>query len=58
MKTLAQITSLITLALMIVPSLLLCTGAVGLDAVKVTALVGTIGWFVATPIWMGHETTS
>lgn len=56
MKMFAQVASLITLALMIVPSLLLCTGALGLDAVKVTALVGTIGWFVATPFWMWQRT--
>lgn len=55
MNNIAKIFSLITLGLVIVPSLLLFTGTIGLDAVKLTALVGTVGWFIATPMWMSRE---
>ena len=49
----AKIISLIALSLVIIPCLLFFSGAIGLAAVKWTALVGTIGWFVTTPMWMG-----
>ena len=47
--------SLITLGLVIVPCLLYFGGAVGLEAVKWSALAGTIGWFIATPMWMSRK---
>jgi len=50
-----KIISLIALGLVIIPSLLHFGGTIGLDAVKWAALVGTIGWFIATPIWMGRK---
>ncbi len=49
-----QIASLIALAATIVPSLLYFAGLIGHDAVNVAALVGTIAWFIVTPIWMGR----
>jgi hypothetical protein len=55
MNAFAKIVSLIALGAVIVPSLLYFAGAVGLDAVKWTALAGTIGWFFATPMWMSRE---
>ena len=55
MNMIAKLGSLITLGLVIVPSLLFCMGTIGLDAVKLTALIGTIGWFIATPMWMSRE---
>jgi hypothetical protein len=55
MNHIAKLASLITLSLVIVPSLLYFVGAIGLDAVKWTALGGTIGWFIATPLWMSRE---
>ncbi len=51
----AQIVSLLALAATIVPCLLYFFGAIGLDAVKLTALIGTIVWFIATPFWMGRK---
>lgn len=51
----AKIVSLVTLGLVIIPCLLYFASAISLDAVKWSALVGTIGWFVATPIWMSRE---
>lgn len=55
MKNLARTTSLLTLGLVIVPCLLFFAGLISLETVKWTALLGSIGWFVATPYWMGRE---
>ncbi len=55
MNTSAKIVSLIALSAVIIPCLLFFIGMIGLDAVKWAALAGTIGWFVATPIWMSRE---
>ena len=55
MTKIAKIVSLITLTLVIVPCLLHLIGVIGLDAVKLTALIGTVGWFIATPMWMSRE---
>ena len=55
MNQLAKIASLIALSLVVVPCLLFFTSTISLDAVKWTALVGTIGWFIATPMWMSRE---
>ncbi len=55
MTTFAKIASLIALSAVIVPCLLYFTGAISLDAVKGAALAGTIGWFIATPIWMSRN---
>lgn len=55
MQIIAKIVSLIALVLVVVPCLLFLTGSVGLDDVKLAALVGTIGWFIATPMWMSRE---
>ncbi|WP_404309412.1 hypothetical protein [Neorhodopirellula lusitana] len=55
MKPLCKVASVITLGLVVIPCLLLFLGMIGLDAVKLLALIGTIGWFAVTPIWMGRE---
>jgi len=55
MNNIAKIVSLITFGLIIVPCLLLFAGLIGIDLVKWLALLGTIGWFLATPIWMSRE---
>ncbi|OYP37227.1 hypothetical protein [Rhodopirellula sp. MGV] len=55
MSNIAKVVSLIALGLVIVPSLLLFVGIVGLNTVKLVALVGTIGWFASTPMWMSRE---
>jgi hypothetical protein len=49
-----KIASFIALSLVIFPCLLYFTGAITLGAVKWSALVGTIAWFVATPLWMSR----
>lgn len=55
MNYIAKIVSFIMLGLVVVPCLLFFGGAIGLDAVKWTALAGTIGWFIFTPMWMSRE---
>lgn len=55
MNHVAKIVSLITLSLVIFPCLFYFAGAIELDTVKWTALAGTLGWFVATPLWMSRE---
>ncbi|WP_436717517.1 hypothetical protein U8335_11875 [Roseiconus lacunae] len=55
MNYIAKLVSLITLGLVIGPCLLHLMGTIGLDTVKVAALGGTVGWFIATPIWMGRK---
>ncbi len=55
MNMTAKTVSLIALSAVIVPCLLYFIGVIGQDAVKWAALAGTIGWFVATPMWMSRE---
>ena len=55
MNIAAKIVSGIALLATIVPSTLLFIGATEHDVVKAAALVGTIVWFIATPIWMGRQ---
>lgn len=55
MQYIVKAASLITLSLIIVPCLLYFSGAIRLDAVKWTALAGTIGWFIFTPMWMSRK---
>lgn len=43
------------LLLVCVPCLLFFAGLINLDTVKSMALVGTIGWFIATPLWMSRK---
>ena len=55
MKYLTKIVSLLALGMVIVPCLLYFLGVVELSVVKSVALVGTLGWFIATPMWMSRE---
>ena len=50
-----KIVSLVALAATIVPCLLYFGGIVDHDAVKLIALIGTIAWFIATPMWMSRK---
>ena len=50
-----KIVSVLALAATIVPCLLMFGGAMQHDAVKMAALIGTIVWFISTPLWMGRE---
>lgn len=55
MNTAAKIVSLIAICLVVIPCLLYFAGTISLDVVKLAALVGTVGWFIATPIWMSRK---
>ncbi len=50
-----KLVSLISLALVIAPCSLYFLGLIGLEAVKLAALVGTVGWFLSTPMWMSRQ---
>ena len=55
MNTPAKVVSLIALAATIIPSFLFFAGSMSHDAVKAAALIGTVAWFIATPMWMGRD---
>lgn len=55
MNQITKIISLVALLVTTVPSVLYFYGLISLDVVKPLALVGTIVWFIATPIWMGRK---
>ena len=55
MKKTAKLVSIVALCATVVPCLLYFAGVIGQDAVKGTALAGTVLWFIATPLWMGRE---
>jgi hypothetical protein len=54
-KYMTKIVSLVALGLVIIPCLLYFLGMVELTVVKSAALIGTLGWFIATPMWMSRE---
>jgi hypothetical protein len=47
--------SLASLGTTIAPCLLYFAGLLDLDQVKIVTLIGTIVWFIATPLWMGRD---
>ncbi len=47
--------SIAALALVILPCLLLFGETLSLATVKTIALVGTVGWFATTPLWIGRS---
>lgn len=50
-----KIVSLVSLLLTIIPCILFFTGTLGHEAVKTVALIGTVVWFISTPLWMGRD---
>ena len=50
-----KIASLVALAATIVPCLLYFAGMTSHETVKLVALIGTVVWFIATPMWMGRK---
>ncbi len=52
MRTAARLVSLVSLVGTILPPILFFAGHMDLDATKLWMLVATVGWFVATPVWM------
>ena len=55
MNSIAKLVSLIALVVTILPSVLYFTGLISHDLMKWIALLGTIVWFIATPMWMGRK---
>lgn len=55
MNNIAKVISSMALGLVIVPCVMHWMGVAELETVKLAALIGTIGWFAATPIWMSRE---
>jgi hypothetical protein len=49
--------SWITLAATIVPSVVYFCGWIDLHDMQWLMFLATVGWFVATPLWMGRERT-
>jgi len=54
MNTISKVISLIGLAVTVIPCLLYYFGMMDHEMVKTVALVGTIIWFISTPLWMGR----
>lgn len=54
MKSPIKAVSLVMLCVCLLSSVLFFTGTITAETMNVLALVGTIGWFVATPFWMGR----
>ena len=55
MRNVPKLASLLALSLVVFPCLLFFLGLIELGFVKSTALVGTLGWFIATPLWMSRD---
>jgi hypothetical protein len=55
---LLKVISWVCLVLVGIPSLFSFLGWMDLYTVQLLAFIGTIGWFVATPLWMGVRTES
>jgi len=55
MNHIAKVISLISLGLVVFPCGVYFAGALDLNTVKLLALIGTLGWFGATPWWMGRD---
>ena len=57
-KTIAQCIALLSLVLLIVPSLLLLMNQIELERVKSVMLIATIIWFASATVWMWKENAS
>jgi len=55
MYSTAKVVSLLALAATIGPSLVYFVGGIDHSTVKMATLVGTIVWFIATPMWMSRK---
>ncbi|TWU56647.1 hypothetical protein Poly51_25630 [Rubripirellula tenax] len=55
MNAITKIVSLVSLTAVVLPCVLFFFGTVELNVVKWAALAGTIGWFIAAPLWMSNK---
>ena len=52
MKIVARLVSFVSLVGTILPPVLYFAGALSLPSTQLWMLIATVGWFIATPIWM------
>ena len=57
-KTIAQCIALLSLVLLMAPSILLLAGRMELQRVKFIMLIATAIWFVSATVWMWEKNTS
>ena len=57
-KTIAQYIALLSLVLLMAPSVLLLAGQMELQRVKFIMLIATVIWFVSATVWMWEKNTS
>ncbi|RKY12392.1 MAG: hypothetical protein DRP65_01445 [Planctomycetota bacterium] len=57
-KIIAQCIALLSLVLLIAPSLLLLMNQIELERVKSVMLIATIIWFASATVWMWKENAS
>ena len=57
MNLAVKLISSVSLGLVVIPSCLYFGGIIDLNMVKLLALIGTVAWFAATPLWMGRESS-
>ena len=50
-----ELVSFLGLGATILPALIYFARLIDLNAVQWSAFIGTVLWFVATPIWMGRD---
>ena len=55
MKRIFQLISFVALGMTILPCLLYFGGLINHYTMNAATLVGTIVWFIATPLWMGRD---
>jgi hypothetical protein len=55
MRKALQTISWISLAAVLLPSVLFMSGSMSLDNVKLIMLLATIVWFIVTPLWMERK---
>lgn len=55
MRTILQLVSWLALGATILPSILFLSNRLDLEQTKWIMLAATVVWFLATPLWMGHD---
>ncbi|MDP6522664.1 MAG: hypothetical protein QGI24_04375 [Kiritimatiellia bacterium] len=55
MRKALQTVSWISLAAVLLPSVLFMSGSMTLDKVKLVMMLATIAWFIVTPLWMERK---
>ena len=56
-KTIAQYIALLSLVLLMIPSVLLLANQIELQRVKFIMLIATVVWFASATVWMWEKNT-